>query len=156
MPERETASRSRLPFTVVVLGLTSFFGDVGSEMIFPLLPGFLATLGAGATFLGLVEGIADATASLLKLGSGYLADRASRRKPLVVLGYAIAALSRPLMAAATLPGHVLTVRVTDRVGKGIRTAPRDVLIAAAAAPGEAGRAFGFHRAMDHAGAVVGP
>lgn len=156
MPSKDTPSRTRLPFTVVVLGLTSFFGDVGSEMIFPLLPGFLATLGAGATFLGLVEGIADATASLLKLGSGYLADRVSRRKPLVVLGYGIAALARPLMAAATLPGHVLAVRVTDRVGKGIRTAPRDVLIASAALPGEAGRAFGFHRAMDHAGAVVGP
>lgn len=151
-----TPRRSPLPFTVVVLGLTSFFTDVGSEMIFPLLPAFLGTLGAGAAFLGLVEGIADATSGLLKLGSGYLADTPSRRKPLVVFGYGIAAVARPLVAVATMPWHVLAVRVIDRVGKGTRSAPRDVLIAAAAAPGQAGRAFGFHRAMDHAGAVVGP
>lgn len=148
--------RRGLPRAVIALGVTSFFGDVGSEMIFPLLPAFLATLGATPTFLGLVEGVADATSSLLKLASGYLADRTRHRKPLVLLGYAIASLARPVVAFATAPWHVLAVRVTDRVGKGLRTAPRDALIAGAVSGDETGRAFGFHRAMDHTGAVVGP
>lgn len=151
-----TSPRRRLPAAVLALGATSFFTDVGSEMIFPLLPVFVASLGASMTFLGLVEGLADATASLLKLASGYVADRAPQKKPLVLFGYGIAALVRPLVALATAPWHVLAVRVTDRIGKGIRTAPRDVLIAASVADEETGRAFGFHRAMDHAGAVVGP
>jgi MFS family permease len=125
-------------------------------MIFPLLPVFLASLGAGAAFLGLVEGLADATSSLLKLASGYVADRARRKKPLVLFGYGLAALVRPLVAIATAPWHVLAVRVTDRVGKGVRSAPRDVLIAGSVSKEETGRAFGFHRAMDHAGAVIGP
>jgi MFS family permease len=146
----------RLPATVVALGLTSFLTDVGSEMIFPLLPVFVASLGAGTAFLGLVEGAADATSSLLKLASGYVADRAPAKKPLVLLGYGIATFVRPLVALASAPWHVLAVRVTDRVGKGIRTTPRDVLLAAAVPATEVGRAFGFHRAMDHAGAVVGP
>jgi MFS family permease len=149
-------SRSRLPPAVVALGFTSFFADVGSEMIFPLLPVFVASLGASAAFLGLVEGLADATSSLLKLVSGYVADRVPKRKPLVVFGYGIAALARPLVALASAPWHVLAVRVTDRVGKGLRTAPRDVLIANSVSREETGRAFGFHRAMDHGGAVVGP
>jgi MFS family permease len=140
----------------VALGLTSFFTDVGTEMIFPLLPVFLASLGAAPVFLGLVEGAADATSSLLKLVFGYVADRARRKRPLVLAGYALATVARPLVALATAPWHVLVVRVTDRIGKGIRSAPRDALIAAAAREGESGRAFGFHRAMDHAGAVVGP
>jgi MFS family permease len=141
---------------VIALGLTSLFTDVGTEAIFPLLPVFLASLGASTTFIGLIEGLADATASFLKLGSGVLADRAPRKKPLVWAGYALATFSRPLVALATAPLHVLLVRVTDRVGKGIRTSPRDALIAAAAPPGQAGRAFGFHSAMDHAGAMIGP
>jgi MFS family permease len=140
----------------VALGLTSFFTDVGTEMIFPLLPVFLASLGAAPVFLGLVEGAADATSSLLKLVFGYVADRAPRKRPLVFAGYFLATVARPLVALATAPWHVLVVRVTDRVGKGIRSAPRDALIAASARKDEAGRAFGFHRAMDHAGAVVGP
>jgi MFS family permease len=147
---------SRLPGAVVALGLTSFFTDVGTEMIFPLLPVFLASLGAAPVFLGLVEGAADATSSLLKLVFGYVADRARRKRPLVFTGYVIATVARPLVALATAPWQVLVVRVTDRIGKGIRSAPRDALIAAAALEGEAGRAFGFHRAMDHAGAVAGP
>lgn len=149
-------SRSRLPRAVIALGLTSFFADVGSEMVFPLLPVFIASLGASTAFLGLVEGLADATSSLLKLVSGYVADHVGKRKPLVVFGYGAAALVRPLVAIATAPWHVLAVRVTDRVGKGMRSAPRDVLIANSVAKEETGRAFGFHRAMDHAGAVVGP
>lgn len=150
-------ARPSLPKTVLLLGLVSFFTDVGSEMIFPLLPLFLTqSLGASPRFLGLIEGIADTVSSFLKLVSGYLSDRFKRRKPLVLLGYGLAGGVRPLMALATAPWHVLTIRVTDRVGKGIRTAPRDALIADSAPPGQAGRAFGFHRAMDHAGAVVGP
>lgn len=140
----------------MALGITSFFSDVGSEMIFPLLPVFVASLGASPTFLGLVEGLADATSSLLKLLSGRLSDHTRRHKPWVLLGYSVAALVRPLMALATLPGHVLAVRMTDRVGKGLRTAPRDALIANAVTPEESGRAFGFQRALDHAGAVLGP
>src|SRR5262249_51067950 len=157
MPSSRSASpKSGLPAAVVALGLTSFFTDVATEMIFPLLPVFLATLGAAPVFLGLVEGAADATSSLLKLAFGYVADRARRKRPLVLAGYSIATVSRPLVALATAPWHVLVVRVTDRIGKGIRSAPRDALIAAAAREGESGRAFGFHQAMDHAGAVVGP
>jgi MFS family permease len=148
--------RKRLPAAIVLLGLTSFFTDVGSEMIFPLLPVFLASLGAAPVFLGFIEGAADATSSLLKLAFGYVADRTQRKRPLVFTGYFIATIARPLVALATAPWHVLVVRLTDRIGKGIRSAPRDALIAAAARDEEAGRAFGFHRAMDHAGAVVGP
>lgn len=151
-----TPLRRRLPSAVIALGVTSFFADVGSEMIFPLLPVFVASLGASTAFLGLVEGAAEATSSMLKLASGYVADHTRRKKPLVLFGYGVAALARPLVALAIAPWHVLAVRLTDRVGKGIRAAPRDVLIAGSVSHGETGRAFGFHRAMDHAGAVVGP
>jgi MFS family permease len=153
--ERRPRARTRLPATVIALGFTSFLTDIGSEMIFPLLPVFVASLGAAPAFLGLVEGLADATSSLLKLVSGYLADRTAK-KPMVIAGYATAAIVRPLCALATAPWHILAIRVTDRVGKGLRASPRDALIAASVADHEAGRAFGFHRAMDHAGAVVGP
>jgi len=150
------ASRS-LPRTVLLLGVTSLLTDVGSEMIFSLLPVFVAdTLGGGATFLGVIEGAADAVSSLVKLFSGRVADRVSRRKPLVIVGYGIASVVRPLVALATAPWHVLFVRIVDRAGKGIRSAPRDALIADSADEGNVGRAFGFHRAMDHAGAVTGP
>jgi MFS family permease len=149
-------SRSRLPRTVVLLGFTSLFTDVGTEMIFPLLPVFLTEmLGAGPAYLGLVEGAANTVASLLKLVSGIVADRAKRRKPLVLFGYAIASTARPLFALATRPWHVLVVRVADRIGKGVRSSPRDALIADAAGS-RTGRAFGFHQAMDNAGAVAGP
>ncbi|MBK9266841.1 MAG: MFS transporter [Polyangiaceae bacterium] len=148
--------KRRLPATVLALGFTSLLADIASEMIFPLLPVFIVSLGAAPTFLGLVEGLADATSSVLKLASGHLADRTSTKKPFVVFGYGVAALARPLVALATAPWQVLAVRVTDRIGKGIRTAPRDVLIANSVTSAESGRAFGFHRAMDHAGAVIGP
>jgi len=139
------------------LGLVSFFTDVSSEMIYPLLPIFLTSvLGMGTTFVGLVEGVAEATASLLKLFSGWLSDRWGKRKSLVVFGYTISTLIRPLVAAATAGWHVLLIRFLDRVGKGIRTSPRDALIADSSTEGEQGKAFGFQRAMDHAGAVVGP
>jgi MFS family permease len=149
-------TRPRLPTTILLFGFTSLFTDVGTEMIFPLLPVFLTeTLGAGPTYLGLVEGAADAVASLLKLVSGVLADRARSRKPMVLLGYGLASAVRPFVALATQPWHVLAVRVTDRVGKGLRGSPRDAMIADAAGA-QSGRAFGFHQAMDNVGAVVGP
>lgn len=152
----ERTRRPSLPVTVVLLGLTSLFTDVGTEMVFPLLPVFLVeTLGAGPTYLGLVEGAANAVASVLKLGSGFLSDLVPRRKPLVLFGYGIASLARPFFAIATRPWHALTVRLLDRVGKGVRSSPRDALIADVAGD-RAGRAFGFHQAMDNVGAVVGP
>ena len=149
------ARRTRLPATVIALGLTSFFTDVASEAVFPLLPGFLALLGAGPTFLGLLEGVADAVSAFLKYQSGRWAD-AGGKKGFVLGGYALATVVRPLLAIVTAPWQVLAIRVTDRVGKGIRSAPRDALIAGAVSSEESGRAFGFHQAMDHAGAVVGP
>lgn len=145
----------RLPATVIALGVTSFFTDVASEAVFPLLPGFLALLGAGPTFLGLIEGLADAVSAWLKYQSGRWADRGAK-KGFVLAGYALATAVRPLLALATAPWHVLAIRVTDRVGKGVRSAPRDALIAGAVPAEQSGRAFGFHAAMDHAGAVVGP
>src|SRR5580693_9519214 len=152
----ERARRPGLPVTVVLLGYTSLFTDVGTEMIFPLLPVFLVeTLKAGPAYLGLVEGAADTVSSLLKLASGVLADKVPRRKPLVLFGYGLASAVRPFVALATQPWHVLGVRVADRVGKGIRGSPRDALIADAAGS-RAGRAFGFHQAMDNVGAVFGP
>lgn len=147
----------RLPRMVVLLALTSFLSDIASEMIYPLLPLFLAgTLGVGALALGLIEGTAESVAALVKLVAGVGSDRSGRRKPWVVLGYTLAGLARPLVACAGSAGQVLAIRVTDRLGKGLRTAPRDALLAAAVEPGARGRAFGFHRAADHAGALVGP
>jgi MFS family permease len=149
--------KPRLPSAIYAIGFTSLLNDASSEMIFPLLPVFLSSvLGAGAATLGVIEGTADAAASLLKLASGALSDRMGRRKPLVVGGYALASLIRPLIAFAHTAGTVLAIRVTDRVGKGLRASPRDALIADAAPPELHGRAFGVHEAMDHAGAVVGP
>ena len=147
----------KLPREVLALGWVSFFGDVASEMIVALLPAFLATLsGGGALALGLIEGFADAVASLLKLVSGAWADRIGRYRPFVVAGYALAMLTKPFMALATAAWHVALVRSVDRTGKGLRTSPRDALLASATTPQNRGTAFGFHRAMDNAGAVVGP
>jgi MFS family permease len=160
MPEPRAAAatiRSALPRTVVVLGLVSLLNDAASEMITPLLPIFLtATLGAGPAIVGFVEGLAEATASVLKLVSGRLADRGVPAKGLVVGGYGISNACRPLIGLATGWLAVLLLRFLDRVGKGLRTAPRDAYIASAAHPDQRGRAFGFHRSMDHAGAVIGP
>ena len=135
----------------------SFFTDVSTEMIYPLLPVFLASvLGANASFIGAIEGTAETTASLLKLLSGWWSDKVSSRKPFVVAGYLIASIVRPFTAATHTARQVLAIRVTDRVGKGIRTSARDALLADSAAPEARGRAFGFHAAADNAGAVVGP
>jgi MFS family permease len=149
--------RLSLGRNVVALGIVSFFTDVSSEMIYPLLPVFLtAVLGASASMLGLIEGAAETTAALLKLASGWWSDRVSRRKPLVVFGYSLAAAMRPLVAVAQSGAQVLLIRVSDRIGKGIRNSPRDALIADSVDPSIRGRAFGFHRASDNAGAVLGP
>ncbi|QXE87449.1 MFS transporter [Geomonas nitrogeniifigens] len=142
---------------VFILGLVSFFTDVSSEMIYPLLPLFLTgMLGAGPAFLGVIEGVAESTASLLKLFSGIASDRVRRRKRLVLMGYSLSALMRPLIGSASSPLAVLLIRTGDRVGKGIRTSPRDALIADSVDPSLRGKAYGFHRSMDHAGALVGP
>jgi MFS family permease len=156
-PQFPASSSGRLPRTVVVLGLVSLLNDAASEMITPLLPIFLtAALGAGPAIVGLVEGLAEATASILKLVSGRLADRGVPGKSLVVGGYTLSNAARPLIGLAAGWAAVLGLRFLDRVGKGLRTAPRDALIAAAAGPDQRGRAFGFHRSMDHAGSVIGP
>lgn len=155
--ERAPSLRTALTPNVRALGAVSFLTDVSTEMVYPLLPLFLTrTLGAGTAFVGLVEGVAETTASLLKLFSGWLSDRLGRRKALVVWGYGLSSATRPLMAVAFAPWHVLATRFLDRIGKGVRTAPRDALIADSVPAGSRGAAFGFHRAMDHAGAVVGP
>ena len=147
----------KLARNVIILGAVSFLTDVSSEMIYPLLPVFLGTvLGASATSIGLIEGMAESVAALLKFASGWWSDRVKRRKPLVVIGYALASLARPLIGVAQAASHVLAIRVTDRIGKGIRTSPRDALIADSVDPRVRGKAFGFHRASDHAGAVLGP
>ena len=147
----------RLPRTVIVLGCVSLLNDAASEMITPLLPIFLtATLGAGPAIVGLVEGLAELTASILKFAAGWLADRGVSAKRLVVGGYGIANIARPAIGFALGWPYVLLLRFLDRIGKGIRTAPREALIAGAAGPAIRGRAFGFHSAMDNAGAVIGP
>ena len=142
---------------IFFLGLVSLFTDISSEMIYPLLPVFLVSvLGVGPTFVGLVEGVAEATASFLKLFSGWISDRRQKRRFLVVSGYTVSTLTRPLVAVATAGWHVLFIRFLDRVGKGIRTSPRDALIADSTPESEYGKAFGFQRALDHTGAVIGP
>jgi MFS family permease len=142
---------------VLILGLVSFLTDVSSEMIYPLLPLFVTSvLGAGPAFLGMIEGVAESTAALLKLASGIISDRIEGRKRLVLAGYSLSTLSRPLIALAGSPAFVLLVRFADRVGKGIRTSPRDALIADSTNESFRGKAFGFHRSLDHAGAIVGP
>lgn len=151
------AKEDRIDPGVVALGWVSFLTDVASDMIFPLLPDFLTrTLKAGPAAVGLIEGVAEATASFTKLLSGMWSDRVSRRKPIVVAGYTLAALVRPLVGLASSWGQVLAIRFTDRVGKGIRTSPRDALLADLVPAERRGRAFGLQRAMDNAGAVVGP
>lgn len=151
------AGGEKLGQNVVAIGAVSFLTDVSSEMIYPLLPIFLSgVLGVNASFIGAIEGAAESTSALLKLASGWWSDRVNRRKPLVVFGYAISSLVRPLIALMQTAGQVLAVRVVDRVGKGLRTTPRDALLAESVDPAIRGRAFGFHRAMDNAGAVIGP
>jgi MFS family permease len=144
-----------LPRVVWLLGLASLLNDISSEAIFPLLPSFLAKLGAPLTYIGLIEGSADTLTSVVKLVAGRLADRGPRRS-LVAGGYALPAIARAAIAAALAPWHVLAARLLDRAGKGIRSGPRDAMLADAVSPTERGRAFGLNRSMDHLGAAIGP
>ncbi|MBP6005063.1 MAG: MFS transporter [Pyrinomonadaceae bacterium] len=147
----------RLPQNVLALSFVALLNDTSSEIIYPLLPAFLAlTLGASPFAIGLIEGFAESIASILKLFSGYLSDRLNTRKWPVFLGYSLAAIMRPLLALVTSWPQVLVVRMGDRIGKGIRGAPRDALLAASVPASERGFAFGFNRAADHFGAILGP
>jgi MFS family permease len=149
-------SESAIPPAVKGLSAVSLFNDVASEMVYPLLPAFVVgTLGGGALTLGLMDGAADLTSAALKVLSGRLADRPGWRRPLILFGYATAVLVRPLIAVAGAAWQVVGFRVIDRVGKGIRTPPRDALIAAVTPEPQRGRAYGFHRGADHLGAVLG-
>jgi MFS family permease len=150
-------TKAKLPRAVYFFGATSLANDFASEMIYPLLPAFVTgMLGGGAVALGVLDGLAETVAAGFKLVSGYLADRPRLRGPLVVAGYAMAAVIRPVIAVAMAAWQVIALRAADRVGKGIRTAPRDTMIADVT-PGEVrGRAFGVHRAADHVGAILGP
>jgi len=148
--------RTPLSPTVITLGVVALLNDIGGDLVNPLLPAFVASVGAGPEALGLIEGAADAAMSLLQLFSGYLADRLGRLKLMTVAGYSVAAIVRPLLALTTAWWQILVIRLADRTGKGVRTAPRDALVAAATAEDVRGRAYGFHRAMDNAGAAVGP
>jgi len=147
----------KLPRNVFAISLVSLLNDASSEIIYPLLPILLTSvLGASPRAIGIIEGAAESVSSLIKLLAGHLSDRFGKRKILVVSGYALAALARPFLAFATSWQQVLAIRLTDRVGKGVRSAPRDAMIADAVAIEQRGIAFGFHRAMDHGGAVIGP
>ena len=148
--------RITIPFTVIMLGLVSLFTDAASEMIYPLVPIFVAYLGSGAVILGVIEGVAETTAAMLKLASGIISDKIGKRKMLVVIGYTLSTLVRPLTGAVTAAWEIVFIRMADRVGKGIRTAPRDALIASSVDESIRGKSYGFHRAMDHTGAVIGP
>ncbi|MBI5599190.1 MAG: MFS transporter, partial [Deltaproteobacteria bacterium] len=142
---------------VFVVGLVSLFMDISSEMVYPLVPLFLTgVLGTTMITVGVIEGIAESTASILKVFSGWIADRFGRRKLLMLIGYSTSTLSRGVLGAAGSWGDVLGARFIDRVGKGVRTAPRDAIIADSAGDKTLGRAFGFHRAMDSVGAIIGP
>jgi MFS family permease len=153
----EPAQKPGIPRPVWFLGWTSLFTDAATEMIYPLLPVYLSrVLGATAVSLGIIEGVAEGVNSLLKVLSGYWSDRVRRRRPIVIGGYALSSIARPFIAVTTTWPQVLVIRALDRVGKGIRGAPRDVLLARFATPTTRGRIYGFHRAMDHAGAIVGP
>jgi MFS family permease len=145
-----------LPATVLALSATSFFTDVASEMVFPLLPLLTANWAGGMVWWGVVEGLADAVASVTKLYSGRWAEKSRSKKPWVLWGYGMAAVVKPLTALAFSSWHLLLIRVVDRLGKGIRSTPRDVLISNSVPSHLSGQAFGFHRGMDHLGAVVGP
>lgn len=155
MGDDRPASRP-LPRAVIVLGWVSFFTDASADMIYPLVPAFLVSLGGGAMALGWLEGVAEAVSAAIKLWAGRRIDRTGHPKRFVVAGYGISALSRPLYALASAPIHAVLVRVADRVGKGLRGPPRDAMLAAVVDKESRGHAFGFHRMMDNFGGVAGP
>src|SRR5215471_18272739 len=148
---RPSAARNLYSF-----GFTSFFNDTATEMAYWVLPAFLVSLGAGPAQLGLIEGIAESVASFAKLFSGYLTDRIERRKPLVVGGYFVANAVKPLLAVTTTWWHILLIRFADRLAKGVRGAPRDVMVAESVGKERLGSAYGLIQSMDSAGAIAGP
>jgi len=141
---------------VFFTGLTSFFTDTSTKMVYSVMPLFLLSLGASKTTISLIEGVAESTASLLKALSGFWSDKIGRNKPFMIIGYGISALVTPMYALAAIPIHILLLRFSERIGKGLRTAPRDSLICASLKANETGRNFGFHKAMDNSGAILGP
>jgi MFS family permease len=146
----------KIPHLVIMLGIVSLFTDTASEMIYPLVPVYVAALGSGAIMLGIIEGVAETTSSLLKLISGIISDKLGKRKLLVLIGYSVSSIVRPLTGIVTSAWEIILIRMFDRVGKGIRTAPRDALIASSVHESIRGKSYGFHRAMDNTGAVLGP
>ena len=146
----------RIPYVVIMLGVVSLLTDAASEMIYPLVPVYIAALGSGAILLGIIEGVAETTASMLKLLSGIWSDKTGKKKLFVLVGYTISSLVRPLTGVVSSAWQIVFVRMFDRVGKGIRTSPRDAMIASTVDESIRGKAYGFERAMDHIGAVVGP
>ena len=147
--------RPRLPATVFALGCVSFCTDLSSEMILPLLPAFLASLGGSQLQLGMLQGVGELVVSLLKVASGWLSDRQRARKPWMVVGYTLSSVLRPLVALVQAPWQAVVVRAGDRIGKGLRSAPRDALLTDVVDAAQRGQAFGLQRAMDHAGAIGG-
>jgi MFS family permease len=140
---------------ILIVGMVSLFTDLSSQMVFPLIPLYLVTLGAGAWIIGLVEGAAETTASFLKVFSGYFSDKTKKRKPFVLAGYSISTITKPLFAIANIWPFVLIIRIIERIGKGIRNAPRDAIIAESCDISHRGKAYGFHRAMDGIGSITG-
>jgi MFS family permease len=155
MPDIEQI-KSRLKSNIIALGMVSLFTDISSEMVYPYIPALIQSCGGGPAMLGLIEGIAEATASILKAFSGWFSDKAGKRKSLVFIGYFVSAVSKPLLGVSKVWPLVLGFRFLDRFGKGVRTAPRDAILADSASGAKMGRAFGLHRAMDTAGAAIGP
>ena len=149
-------AESRVPPIVRRLGWVSFFTDVGSEMIYPLLPALLLSLGGTAVWLGAMEGVAEGASALVKWRIGPIVDRAAQKKPLILGGYALATIARPLISLTTAGWHVVICRSLDRIGKGVRGVPRDALIAESVPKEDYATAFAFHRMMDNAGSVAGP
>ena len=157
MNDKKSKKTTWLAKNILSLGLVSMFTDLSTEMAYPIIPVFLKeALRVQPLFIGLIEAIAESTASILKTFSGYISDRLKKRKLFIFIGYSLSALAKPLLAFAAQGWHVLMVRFSDRVGKGIRTAPRDALIADSAKDAYMGRAYGFHRALDTLGAILGP
>jgi MFS family permease len=156
MPDRLSEREPSAARNIYAFGITSFLNDTATEMAYWVLPAFLVSLGAGPAQLGLIEGVAESVASFAKLFSGYLTDRIDRRKPLVVAGYAVANAVKPLLALATAWWHILLIRFSDRLAKGVRGAPRDVMVAESVPKERLGSAYGLIQSMDSAGAIAGP
>jgi MFS family permease len=155
-PSRKRRILAGISSNVLVLGIVSLLTDMSSEMIYPIMPLFLTAIGASGLIIGLIEGASETTASLIKVFSGWYSDRYKKRKPFILAGYGSSSAVKPVLYLATAPWHVLGLKIMERVGKGIRSAPRDALIADSTDSAYRGRAFGFHKAMDSTGAVIGP